>query len=95
VLAQLKKTHPDGVRLSALALQVFERLEKFTAFPWTVLQTQCARATENPADLGPGGLRTMLPALCASVARYAGPAKGEELRVQLELLLASIERQES
>jgi hypothetical protein len=86
------KSHPDGIRLSALALQVFEQLEKFTSFPWTVLQTQCSRAAQNPAELGPVGLRAMLPSLVSSVARYAGHAKGEELQVQLEILLERSER---
>ena len=58
---------PAHVRLTPLAEQVFAVLERYTAFPWPVLSTQCKRANVDPAALGPDGLRQFIPLLEAGV----------------------------
>jgi hypothetical protein len=81
------KRIPSGARLSPLAEKVFVRLEKVTAFPWPVLHSQCVRCKLEPESLDVRGLRTLVPFLVASVARFTSSAKGESLKLELEALL--------
>ena len=81
------KRPPEDVQLSPLAQEVFTRMAAYTAFPWPVLIAQCRRCKLDPARLDAHGLRQVLDGIAASVARFAGPAKGKRLRAELAALV--------
>jgi hypothetical protein len=80
---------PADVELGDLSREVFGVLARFTAFPWPVLKTQAARQGVDPANLSVAQLRVLVEFLATGVARFTSPTSGEEVKRELEELVAS------
>ncbi len=77
---------PQG--LSGLSAQIYEALERYTAFPWPVLKAQCERVRLDPQKLTPRALEgPLLDYLVAGVTRFTNPRKGAMLRDELVALV--------
>lgn len=87
-MTPLSSKLPAGVVLGPLSRAVFDVLAVHTVFPWPVLSAQCQRAGCSPSDLTTAELRTLIPALAASVGRFTSPEK--EAAVRRELLALSL-----
>jgi hypothetical protein len=88
---------PTDAQLGGLALQVFQVLAKYTAFPWPILQAQCERAGVKPETLSSKELNKVVSFLADGVARFSTPDKGEAVRRELKTLASewgfSVERE--
>lgn len=81
----LNKLPPD-VTLAALSTDVFLILERFTAFPWPVMLSQCRRLGVDPERIPPDRLNELIPLLSTGVSRFTSPSKGREAEKALRLL---------
>lgn len=86
-MTPLSSKLPAGVVLGPLSRAIFDVLAVHTVFPWPVLSAQCQRAGCLPSALSPAELKTLIPALSASVGRFTSPEKEAAVRKALSALL--------
>lgn len=81
----LDRTPPRA--LGPLAISVYEVLERYTAFPWPVLKSQCRKNGVDPTQLTPATLGAVIQDLALAVGRFNSMTSGLAVRRELVSLL--------
>ncbi len=81
----VKRTPPQA--LCPLSTSVYGVLERYTAFPWPVMKSQCRRRGLDPHNLTATTLGSVLQDLALAVGRFNTMSAGLSVRRELVALL--------
>jgi len=73
--------------LCPFSISVYGVLERYTAFPWPALKSQCRRRGIDPSSLTPATLGAVIQDLALAVGRFTSMSSGLAVRRELVALL--------